>query len=265
MKHVRITTLQERKRRGEKIAVLTAYDATMATLLDRAGIEVLLVGDSLGMVIMGHASTIPVTMDVMVHHTRAVVRGTERALVVADLPFLSWQISIEEAVRNAGRLIQEGGAAAVKLEGAHHPDVIRRLVNAGIPVMGHVGLVPQSVNQLGGYVIQGRDPAGAERLMEEAKVIAAAGAFAIVLECIPPALAQSITRELDIPTIGIGAGPDCDGQVLVTYDAMGLFTGLVPSFVKQYAQLGEAMTAAARAYIEDVREGRFPARPEKAG
>jgi 3-methyl-2-oxobutanoate hydroxymethyltransferase len=200
-----------------------------------------------------------VTMDIMVHHTRAVARGAMRALVVADMPFLSWQIGIEEAMRNAGRLIQEGGAAAVKLEGGHHPDVISRLVNAGIPVMGHVGLVPQSVNQLGGYVVQGRDPAAAERLINEAKVIAAAGAFSIVLECIPHDLARTITDALAIPTIGIGAGPDCDGQVLVTYDAVGLFTGFVPSFVKQYAQLGEAMTNAARTYIEDVRECRFPA------
>ena len=257
-KPIRITTLQERKRRGEKIAVLTAYDATMATLLDRAGIDVLLVGDSLGMVIMGHRSTIPVTMDVMVHHTSAVVHGTERALVVADLPFLSWQISLGEAVRNAGRLIQEGGAAAVKLEGGHHPEVISKLVQAGIPVMGHVGLVPQSVNQLGGYVLQGRDAASADRVMRESKVIADAGAFSIVLECIPPALARMITEELKIPTIGIGAGPDCDGQVLVSYDAMGLFTGTVPSFVKQYAQLGDLMTSATRAYIDDVRGGRFP-------
>ena len=261
-KPVRITTLQELKKRREKITMLTAYDATMATLIDRAGIDVLLVGDSLGMVIMGQSSTIPVTMDIMVHHTRAVVRGAEHALVVADLPFLSWQISVEEAVRNAGRLIQEGGAAAVKLEGGHHPDVISRLVNAGIPVMGHVGLVPQSVNQLGGYVLQGRDEDSAEKLMEEAKVIAEAGAFAIVLECIPPSLGRLITKALEIPTIGIGAGPDCDGQVLVSYDAMGLFTGFVPSFVKQYAQLGDLMTAAARAYIDDVRGCRFPARAE---
>jgi 3-methyl-2-oxobutanoate hydroxymethyltransferase len=260
VKPVRITTLLDRKRRGEKIAMLTAYDATMATLFDRAGIDVLLVGDSLGMVIMGQESTIPVTMDIMVHHTRAVVRGTRRALVVADLPFLSWQIGIEDAMRNAGRLIQEAGAAAVKLEGGHHPEVITRLVNAGIPVMGHVGLVPQSVNQLGGYVLQGRDAEGARRLIEEARVIADAGAFAVVLECIPPDLAQTITAALSIPTIGIGAGPDCDGQVLVSYDAMGLFTGFVPSFVKQYAQVGDVMTAAARAYIDDVRERRFPAR-----
>ncbi len=258
LKPVRITTLQERKKRGEKIVMLTAYDATMATLLDRAGIDVLLVGDSLGMVIMGQETTIPVTMDIMVHHTRAVVRGTRRALVVADLPFLSWQVSEDDAIRNAGRLVQEGGAAAVKLEGGYHPEVIRRLVHSGIPVMGHVGLVPQSVNQLGGYGLQGRDEAGAERLMEEARVIAEAGAFAIVLECIPPALAEAITADLRIPTIGIGAGPACDGQVLVSYDAMGLFTGTIPSFVKQYAQLGDTMTAAAREYLEDVRAGRFP-------
>jgi 3-methyl-2-oxobutanoate hydroxymethyltransferase len=232
----------------------------MARLLDRAGIDVLLVGDSLGMVIMGHDSTLPVTMDIMVHHTRAVVRGTEHALVVADLPFLSWQISVEDALRNAGRLMQEGGAAAVKLEGGHHPDVIRRLRDAGIPVMGHVGLTPQSVHQLGGYVIQGRSEADAQRLIDEALSIAQAGAFAIVLECIPAPLARTITERLEIPTIGIGAGPDCDGQVLVSYDAFGLFTDFVPSFVKQYASLGDAMTQGARQYIEQVRSGVFPAR-----
>ncbi len=240
--------------------MLTAYDATMARLLDRAGIDVLLVGDSLGMVIMGHDSTLPVTMDIMVHHTQAVARGTERALVIADLPFLSWQVSIEEALRNAGRLMREGGASGVKLEGGHHPDVIRRLSDAGIPVMGHVGLTPQSVHQLGGYVIQGRTDADAQKLIDEANAIAQAGAFAIVLECIPAPLARTISENLDIPTIGIGAGPDCDGQVLVSYDAFGLFTDFVPSFVKQYADLGDALTRGARAYIEEVQSGVFPPR-----
>ncbi len=243
--------------------MLTAYDATMARVLDRAGIDVLLVGDSLGMVIMGRDSTLPVTMDIMVHHTRAVARGTERALVVADLPFLTWQTSTADALRNAGRLMQEGGAAAVKLEGGNHPEVIASLVGAGIPVMGHVGLTPQSVHQLGGYLTQGRDDASAERIFQEAVAIAEAGAFAVVLECVPGALARTITERLDVPTIGIGAGPHCDGQVLVSYDAFGLFTGSVPSFVRQYAQLAAAMTNGAREYIEDVRSGRFPAPPEE--
>ncbi len=261
-KQVRTTTLKQRKARGEKIAMLTAYDASMARWLDQAGVDVLLVGDSLGTVIMGLPTTIPVTMDVMVHHTRAVVRGVERALVVADLPFLSWQISREEAMRNAGRLLQEGGAAAVKLEGGQDAAVIRRLVDAGIPVMGHLGLTPQSVHQLGGYVTQGRGEAAAARIREEARKMAEAGAFALVLECVPAALAGEITRELAIPTIGIGAGPDCDGQVLVSYDAFGLYPGAVPSFVKRYAELGEVVLNATRAYIEDVRSGRFPAGPE---
>jgi 3-methyl-2-oxobutanoate hydroxymethyltransferase len=256
---IRITTFKERKKRGEKIAMLTAYDATMAGILDRAGVDALLVGDSLGMVIMGEESTLPVTMDIMVHHTRAVVRGTKRALVVADMPFLSYQINPEETLRNAGRLMQEGGAEAVKLEGGQSPEVIRRLVDAGIPVMGHVGLLPQSVHQLGGYLMQGRSEADAERLVAEAAAIAEAGAFAIVLESIPAVLAARITREIDAPTIGIGAGANCSGQVLVSYDAFGLFDGFVPPFVKQYAQLGETMTRAAGAYIEDVRTGRFPA------
>jgi 3-methyl-2-oxobutanoate hydroxymethyltransferase len=259
-KPIRVPSLQEFKTCGRKITVLTAYDATMAGLLDLAGVDVLLVGDSLGMVIMGEPSTLPVTMDAMIHHTRAVVRGTKHALVVADMPFLSFQVSAEEALRNAGRLVQEGGAAAVKLEGGKQPEVIRRLVDAGIPVMGHVGLTPQSVHQLGGYVVQGRSQADARRLMEEARTVAAAGAFAVVLECIPHALAGVITSELDIPTIGIGAGPECDGQVLVSYDAFGLFDDFVPSFVKQYARLGEAMTVAAREYIREVQAGEFPAR-----
>jgi 3-methyl-2-oxobutanoate hydroxymethyltransferase len=263
MKPIRIPTLHEFKKRGRKITVLTAYDATMAGLLDRAGVDVLLVGDSLGMVIMGESSTLSVTMDVMVHHTRAVVRGTKQALVVADLPFLSYQITPEEALRNAGRLVQEAGAAAVKLEGGRHPEVIRRMVDAGIPVMSHIGLTPQFINQFGGYVMQGGDAASAQRLMEEARTVAAAGAFALVLECIPHALAGAITAELAIPTIGIGAGPDCDGQVLVSYDAFGLFDKFVPSFVKRYACLGDAMKEAAREYVREVQSGTFPARGEE--
>lgn len=257
-KQVRITALKKRKTGGNGISMLTAYDASMARLLDRAGIDVLLVGDSLGTVILGLDTTLPVTMDMMVHHTRAVVRGAERALVVADLPFLSWQVSPEEALRNAGRLLQEGGAAAVKLEGGHHPETIARLVDVGIPVMAHLGLTPQSVHQFGGYRIQGRSEEDAERIVFEARAVAQAGAFALVLECVPDGLAQVITGDIDIPTIGIGAGPSCDGQVLVSYDAFGLYPGPIPSFVKQYANLRDTLNAAARAYIADVREGRFP-------
>jgi 3-methyl-2-oxobutanoate hydroxymethyltransferase len=245
-KKIRITTLREKARLGEKIAMLTAYDATMARILDGAGIDALLVGDSLGMVIMGQESTLPVTMDIMVHHTRAVSRGVQRALVVADMPFLSYQIHAEETLRNAGRLMSEGGAEAVKLEGGQSPEVIRRLVDAGIPVMGHVGLLPQSVHQLGGYAMQGRSEAEAGRLVAEAIAIAQAGAFAIVLESIPAALAARITKELPIPTVGIGAGAGCAGQILVSYDAFGLFDGFGPPFVKQYAKLGETMAQATR-------------------
>jgi 3-methyl-2-oxobutanoate hydroxymethyltransferase len=256
---IRVPDLKEKKRRGEKIAVLTAYDATMAHLLDRAGIDVLLVGDTVGMVVLGYETTLPVTLDVMVHHTSAVARGASRALVVADMPFLTYQVSVAEAVRNAGRLIQEGGAAAVKLEGGEPVlDVVRRLVEIGIPVMGHLGLVPQSVHQLGGYRQQAKVERDAEKLIADARSLEQAGAFSIVLESIPAEVARVVTSTLDIPTIGIGAGPHCDGQVLVSYDAFGLYTGSVPPFVKQYARLGELITEAAKSYAEEVREGVFP-------
>ena len=256
-KPVRVPDLLERKQHGEKIAVLTAYDATMARLLDCAGVDVLLVGDSLGMVIMGQETTLEVTLDMMVHHTRAVVNGTRHALVVADMPFLTFQTGVDDATRNAGRLIQEGGAAAVKLEGGRASfDVIARLVEIGIPVMGHIGLTPQSVHRLGGFrKITG--PA-ADKLVEEARTVEQAGAFAIVLESIPSEIAREITQALHIPTIGIGAGPHCDGQVLVSYDALGLFDEFTPSFVKRYAELGKETIRAAREYIDEVRSGRFP-------
>ena len=259
-KPIRAPDLKERKRRGEKIAMLTAYDATMARLLDRAGIDVLLVGDSLGMVILGHETTVPVTLEETIHHTRAVSRGTRRALVIADMPFLTYQVSVPEAVRNAGRLIQEGRAAAVKLEGGRAVlEVTERLVDVGIPVMGHLGLLPQSVHQLGGFRRQAADQPSAERLIEDAHNLETAGAFAVVLESIPEEVALAVTRELTIPTIGIGAGPHCDGQVLVSYDALGLFDEFVPPFVKQYAQLGAEIVSAAQAYADDVRASRFPA------
>jgi 3-methyl-2-oxobutanoate hydroxymethyltransferase len=257
---VRVPDLVARKNGGPKIAMMTAYDATMARLLDRAGMDVLLVGDSLGMVILGQETTLPVTMEVMVHHARAVSRGASRALVLADMPFLSYQTGLDEAVRNAGRLLQEGGAAAVKVEGGRAvANVVARLVDVGIPVMGHVGLTPQSVHQLGGYRKVGVTDLGRRRVMDDAKALEEAGAFAVVLECIPAALAQTVTASLTVPTIGIGAGPYCDGQVLVSYDAFGLFDEFIPPFVKKYADLGAAVVNAATEYVADVREGRFPA------
>jgi 3-methyl-2-oxobutanoate hydroxymethyltransferase len=257
---IRIRDLQEKKRRGEKIVMLTVYDATMARLLDRAGIDVFLVGDSLGMVIQGHETTLPVTLDAILHHSQAVTRGTKRAFVVADMPFLTYQVSVSDAVRNAGQLIQRGGAAAVKLEGGRAVvEAVERLVDAGIPVMGHLGLLPQHVHGLSGFRMQAKDPREAERLLEEARMLEHAGAFSIVLESIPDEVAQTVTEALSIPTIGIGAGPHCDGQVVVSYDAFGLNQEAVPPFVKQYARLGELMIEAAKAYADEVREGRFPA------
>lgn len=264
VKRVRVPDLKEKKRRGEKIVMLTAYDATFARLLDRAGADVLLVGDSLGMVIMGHETTIPVTLEAVIHHTRAVCRGTKRALVVADMPFLTFQVSVAEAVRNAGRLIQEGGAAAVKIEGGRPViEAARRLVEIGIPVMGHLGLIPQSVHQLGGFRRQARVEHDAEQLIADAQALESAGAFAVVLESIPAEVARRVTAELSIPTIGIGAGPHCDGQVLVSYDILGLSEDFAPPFAKKYEELAGLVVKAAKAYAEEVRAGRFPA-PEQA-
>lgn len=258
-KPVRVPDLVAMKQRGERITVLTAYDATMARLLDRAGIDILLVGDSLGMVMLGHETTVPVTLEMMLHHAGAVSRVTRRALVVADMPFLSYRIDASETLRNAGRLIQQGGVAAVKLEGGRATlDATARLTTAGIPVMGHLGLTPQSVHQTGGFRRQAESPEAAERLIEDALALESAGAFAIVLEKIPEGLAARVTASVAIPTIGIGAGPACDGQVLVSYDMLGLFQEFVPSFVKQYAKLGDQIVAAARSYADDVRAGDFP-------
>lgn len=256
---LRIPDLHRKKKLGQKITMLTAYDATMARLLDRAGIDTLLVGDSLGMVIQGHDTTIPVTLDAMIHHARAVSRGAERAFVIADMPFLSWQASEADAIRNAGRLMQEGGVSAVKIEGGlHASDTIHRLVEIGIPVMAHIGLVPQAVHQLGGYRVAGRTQDEADRLVEDALALEHAGAFGIVLECIPAEVAAAVTSKLAIPTIGIGAGPHCDGQVLVSYDAFGLYDAIAPKFVKRYANLGDEMIAAAKQYIAEVEHGEFP-------
>jgi len=247
------------KERGQRIVMLTAYDATMARLFDRAGIDLLLVGDSLGNVILGMDTTIPVSLEAIIHHTRAVTRGVDRALVVADMPFLSYQVTAEEAMRNAARLFQEGGAAAVKLEGGRAvAETVKRLTMAGLPVMVHLGLTPQYVHQLGGMQQQARNDKAAQELILDARALEDAGAFAVVLEAIPDALAEAVTSRLSIPTIGIGAGPHCDGQVLVSYDVLGLFDTFVPPFVKQYAQLGEMILNAAKNYANDVREGVFP-------
>ena len=256
---IRVPDLLEMKRTARKITMLTAYDATMACLMDRAGIDVLLVGDSLGMVVLGGDTTVGVTLDMMVHHCRAVANGAARALVVGDLPFLTYHTSVAEAIRNAGRLIQCGGAAAVKIEGgASTSGVVRALTDAGIPVMGHLGLLPQHIHRLGGFRAVGKSREEAEQLVVDAHTLEDAGAFALVLESIPAELARRVTSELAIPTIGIGAGPHCDGQVLVSYDAFGLFQGFVPRFVKRYADLGAAVTQATRAYIDEVRNGTFP-------
>jgi len=256
---VRVPDLALMKERGERITMLTAYDATMTRLLDRAGIDLLLVGDSLGNVILGLDTTVPVTLDAIFHHTRAVTRAASRALVVADMPFLTYQVSPEEALHNAARLFQEGGAAAVKLEGGRAvADTVRRLTVAGLPVMGHVGLTPQHVHQLGGMRQQARNDEAAQELLLDALALEEAGVFAIVLEAIPDSVAEEVTSRLKIPTIGIGAGPHCDGQVLVSYDVLGLFDGFVPPFVKQYAQLGELILGAAKSYADDVRQGVFP-------
>jgi len=260
---IRVPDFKKLKRRAQKITMLTAYDATMARLFDRAGVDALLVGDSLGMVVLGYDTTLPVTLEAMIHHTSAVSRGTERALVVADMPFLSYQVTISEAVRNAGRLLQEGGAAAVKLEGGRPMlDVVRRLVDIGIPVMGHLGVLPQSVHKMGGYAKRGTEPQDGDAIIAEAEALEEAGAFAIVLESIPSELARTVTARVSVPTIGIGAGPECDGQVLVSYDMLGLFDK-APSFVRQYARLGDEIVAATEAYVEDVHAGRYPAAPAK--
>jgi 3-methyl-2-oxobutanoate hydroxymethyltransferase len=257
---IRAPYLREMKSRGEAIAVLTAYDAVTARLFEQSGVDVILVGDSVGMTMLGFSSTIPVTMDMMVHHTQAVVRGTSRALVVADMPFLAAQVGTAEAVANAGRLIQQGGAAAVKIEGGRPVvDTVRRLVDIGIPVMGHLGLQPQSVHQVGGFKKRATGRDEADRLLDDARALEDAGAFAIVLESIPAEVAAAVTRLLSIPTIGIGAGPWCDGQVLVAHDMLGL-TSDAPSFARQYAQLAEAIGNAATAYVRDVKDGRFPER-----
>src|ERR1700688_3596052 len=258
-KKVRVPDLALMKQRGDRIVMLTAYDATMARLLDRAGIDLLLVGDSLGNVIMGLDTTIPVTLDVMIHHTRAVARGANRSLVVADMPFLTYQVSPEQATGNETRLFQEGGAAAVKLEGGRAvADTARKLTGAGLPVLDSLRLTPQHVHRLGGMRQQARSESAAQELILDALALEDAGAFAIVLEAIPDTVAEAVTSRLHVPTIGIGAGPHCDGQVLVSYDILGMFDAFVPPFAKQYARLGDIILHAAKNYADDVRNCSYP-------
>lgn len=257
----KITTvaIRERKRKGPKLSVLTAYDATMARLLDEGGADALLVGDSLGMVVQGQPNTLSVTVEEMAYHGRMVARATRRAHVVVDMPFMSFQLSSEKALEAAGKLVKEGGAEAVKLEGGVSiADTVRRIVTAGIPVMGHVGLTPQSIHAFGGFRVQGKGEDAAARVVQDAKAIEQAGAYAIVLEAMPADLARRITEMIDIPTIGIGAGPHCDGQVLVCYDFLGMFRDIQPKFVKRYAELGDAISKATEAYVADVQSGAFP-------
>lgn len=257
----KVTTTSLRSLKGKrKIAALTAYDASFARLFDDAEVDLLLVGDTLGMVIQGHENTLSVTLDDMIYHTRAVVRGASHALVVADLPFMSYQVSPEKALEAAGRLLKEGGAHAVKLEGGEAlAPTVERLTRAGIPVMGHIGLLPQSVHAIGGFRVQGKGDAARSQLLVDAESLEAAGAFSLVLEAIPREAADAVTRRVSIPTIGIGAGPECDGQVLVCYDMLGLFQGFVPRFVKRFAEMGGGVGAATRAYISEVQAGQFPA------
>ncbi|WP_223636264.1 3-methyl-2-oxobutanoate hydroxymethyltransferase [Corallococcus sp. EGB] len=256
---VTIHTLKRLKQSGQKICMVTAYDATFARILDEGGADVLLVGDSLGMVIQGQESTLPVTMDQMVYHCAAVSRGAKRAHVVGDLPFMSYQVSPQEAVRNAGRLVAEGNVGSVKLEGgAEFADTVRAIVRASIPVMGHLGLTPQSVHKMGGYVVQGRDEDAARRMLEDALALEAAGAYALVLEGVPLELARTITQSLKIPTIGIGAGKHCDGQVLVCYDLLGMNPDFKPKFVKRFANLHGNITEATNTFFSEVRAGTFP-------
>ena len=256
---VTVPEIKKMKQRGEKITVLTAYDYSFARILDAAGIDILLVGDSLGAVIQGQETTLPVTLEEMIYHTKAVVRGRKRALVVADMPFLSFQVSLEEAKRNAGRFLQEGGAEAVKIEGGvQQLETIEAIVRMGIPVMGHVGLTPQSVHRFGGYKVQGKEKDEREAILQDALAVEEGGAFSVVLEGIPLDLAQEIPRRLSIPTIGIGAGIHCDGQVLVVHDMLGLFDIYTPKFVKQYADLRGIMTDAVKNFVAEVREGKFP-------
>ena len=256
---ITVTNIKEMKLKKEKIVMLTAYDYSTARIVDESGVPLILVGDSLGMVILGYDSTIPVTIDDMLHHTKAVSRGAKKSLIVGDLPFMTYHTDIAEAMHNAARFLQEGGAQAVKLEGGEVvAETVKRIVDCGIPVMGHIGLTPQFINQLGGYKTQGKTPETARQLINDALALEQAGAFAIVLELVPAQLSRLITEKIKIPTIGIGAGPECDGQVQVISDILGLFTDFVPKHAKQYARLSENIRAAIMSYSEEVKTGSFP-------
>jgi 3-methyl-2-oxobutanoate hydroxymethyltransferase len=257
--HVTISEIKQMKQKKEKVVMLTAYDYSTAKLVDEAGVPLILVGDSLGMVLLGYDSTIPVTMDEMIHHTKAVVRGAKHALVIGDMPFMTYHTSASDALRNAARFMQDGGCQAVKLEGGVVvAETVRRIVDCGIPVMGHIGLTPQAVHQFGGHKVQGKTPEAAERLLADARALEQAGAFAVVLELVPAPLSKLITHKLSIPTIGIGAGPDCDGQVQVISDLLGLFSDFVPKHAKQYAKLAGSIKSAIANYISEVKSGTFP-------
>ena len=256
---VTISEIKAMKQRKEKIPMLTAYDYITAKIVDEAGVPLILVGDSLGMVMLGYESTIPVTMDDMIHHTKAVVRGANKALIVGDMPFMTYHINISDALHNAGRFIQEGGAQAVKLEGGEVvAETVKRLIDCGIPVMGHIGLTPQSVYQLSGYKVQGQTAETAKRLLEDAQILQQAGAFSIVLECVPAALSKLITKKLSIPTIGIGAGSECDGQVQVINDMLGLYSDFVPKHAKRYVKLADNIKKAVTDYVTEVKTCNFP-------
>jgi len=260
---VTVRTLRSMKKRGEKAVWLTAYDYPTAVLLDRAGIDGILVGDSLGMVVQGHETTLPVTLDEVIYHCRMVARGLSRAFLVGDMPFGSFQAGEDQAMENAVRMVKEGGCEAVKFEGAGRLlSLMERLVSMGIPVMGHLGLLPQSINAVGGFHVQAKGKKAAERILEEAKRVEEAGAFSLVLECVPQEVAGMITHELSIPTIGIGAGPDVDGQILVFHDIMDLLPGYQPRFVRKYAHLGETIVSAVQHYIDDVHKGEYPSQDE---
>ncbi|MGE5455035.1 MAG: 3-methyl-2-oxobutanoate hydroxymethyltransferase [Methylocystaceae bacterium] len=259
MARITTTAIKDMKRAGKRITMLTAYDYSTATLVDEAGTDMILVGDSLGMVILGHETTLPVTMDDMIHHSKAVTRAARSSLVVGDMPFLSYHISVPEAVRNAGRFIQEAGCQAVKLEGGvERVPVIKAIIDAAIPVMGHIGLTPQSVNQMGGFKVQGKELESAQRLLNDAHALEEAGCFAMVLECVPAPLARRISEAVSIPTIGIGAGPGCDGQVLVINDMLGMYPKMSPKFVKKYVDLYPLIIEAIRMYNTEVEAGSFP-------
>ncbi|MGM0365520.1 MAG: 3-methyl-2-oxobutanoate hydroxymethyltransferase [Actinomycetota bacterium] len=259
-KKITVNTLMDMKKNGEKITMLTAYDFLMASYLDECGIDMILVGDSVGNVVLGYENTIPVTMDEMIHHCRAVTRGAENAMIIGDMPFMSYQVSKEQAVENAGRLLKESGVEAVKLEGGEEVlDTIKKIVESGIPVMGHLGLTPQSINKFGGYGVRGAAEAEAQSILADAKALEAAGVFSIVLEKVPASLAKDITKKVNVPTIGIGAGVDCDGQVLVTHDMLGMFEKFKPKFSKRYAELAKEMKKCYTQYINEVKEKKFPA------